>query len=267
MGRLAAIAALACATVCCARSPDSSGQPRKDTKPEAPRAVTPEQVEPVGIEMRNVRLHPAPGVVLDVARLRGRLVATKGSLPVFDDQQSFHLDVEGAALSLDASSVTALVNHVFAYRGLPPERPEGRIRGRPDRATRKAPKGNTDSVHRRGDRGARRRRRPASSGQSPCGGNPVDEGDGLLRHRARRPHPCARRPGNQDPRQRSVSRAVAHALRTRGPWTRLGRPRRRRPALARPWQRRPNLERPTRRRRVPKATSSGSAAAASASAG
>jgi hypothetical protein len=69
--------------------------------------------------MRNVRLHPAPGVVLDVARLRGRLVATKGSLPVFDDQQSFHIDVEGAALSLDAPSVTALVNHVFAYEGSP----------------------------------------------------------------------------------------------------------------------------------------------------
>jgi hypothetical protein len=79
----------------------------------------PKRPEPVGIDMRNVRLHPAPGVVLDVARLRGRLVATKGSLPVFDDQQSFHIDVEGAALSLDAASVTALVNHVFAYEGSP----------------------------------------------------------------------------------------------------------------------------------------------------
>ena len=119
MGRLAAIAALACATVCCARSPDSSGQPREDTKPETTRPVAPERVEPVGIEMRNVRLHPAPGVVLDVTTLRGRLVATKGSLPVFDDQESFHIDVDGAALSLDASSVTALVNHVFAYEGSP----------------------------------------------------------------------------------------------------------------------------------------------------
>jgi hypothetical protein len=85
----------------------------------AARPDQPERSEPVGIEMRNVRLHPAPGVVLDVARLKGRLVANKGSLPVFDDQQSFHIDVDGASLSLDAASVTALVNHVFAYDGSP----------------------------------------------------------------------------------------------------------------------------------------------------
>jgi hypothetical protein len=85
----------------------------------AARPDQPERPGPVGIEMRNVRLHPAPGVVLDVARLKGRLVANKGSLPVFDDQQSFHIDVDGASLSLDAASVTALVNHVFAYDGSP----------------------------------------------------------------------------------------------------------------------------------------------------
>jgi hypothetical protein len=132
-----AIAALACAALGCARSGtgSSSNQPRGSAQPEAQRTNTPERREPVAIEMRNVRLHPAAGVVLDVAKLRGRLVPTKGSLPVFDDQQSFYIDVDGAALSLDAASVTALVNHVFAYEGSPlsdleVEFPERRIEQR-----------------------------------------------------------------------------------------------------------------------------------------
>ena len=69
--------------------------------------------------MRNVRLHAAPDVVLDVASLDGHLVTTRGDLPVFDDQQSFYVDVDHAELSASAASLTGLVRHAFAYDGAP----------------------------------------------------------------------------------------------------------------------------------------------------
>jgi hypothetical protein len=69
--------------------------------------------------MRNVRLRAAPNIILHVASLRGRLVSDISGPPVFDDQRSFHIDVDGAEMTLDAASVTALVNDVFAYDGSP----------------------------------------------------------------------------------------------------------------------------------------------------
>lgn len=69
--------------------------------------------------MRNVRLHAAPDVVLDVARLDGHLVTTRGDLPIFDDQQSFYVEVDHADLSASAASLTGLVRQAFAYKGAP----------------------------------------------------------------------------------------------------------------------------------------------------
>jgi hypothetical protein len=72
----------------------------------------------VGFDMRNVRLHVSDQAILDVAWLHARLHSTKpGQIPVFDDQQSFFLDVEDAEIAIDAVSLTALVNQVFDYKG------------------------------------------------------------------------------------------------------------------------------------------------------
>ena len=75
----------------------------------------------VQIEMKNVRLHPAEGIVLDIAYLRGTMVSRKtGSPPVFDDQQSYVLHVRRARVALDLVSLQNLLNqHVFAYEGAP----------------------------------------------------------------------------------------------------------------------------------------------------
>jgi hypothetical protein len=75
----------------------------------------------VQIEMKNVRLHPADGIVLDVANLRGTMVSrTAGAPPVFDDQRSFVLHLHHAELSLDVTSLQNLLNQfVFAYDGAP----------------------------------------------------------------------------------------------------------------------------------------------------
>jgi hypothetical protein len=71
--------------------------------------------------MRNVRLHAADGVVLDIRRLRGHMVArAKGRPPVFDDQRSYVLHVAEADLSMDMAGVTRLLNdHVFADADAP----------------------------------------------------------------------------------------------------------------------------------------------------
>ncbi len=75
----------------------------------------------VQIEMKNVRLHAADGIVLDVANLRGTMVSrTAGAPPVFDDQRSFVLHLRHAELSLDVMSLQNLLNQfVFGYDGAP----------------------------------------------------------------------------------------------------------------------------------------------------
>ena len=71
----------------------------------------------VGIEMRNVLLHVAPDAVVEVKWLSGRLRGTSAHPPVFDDQNSFTIDVDDGEVAIDASSLTALVNRAFDYTG------------------------------------------------------------------------------------------------------------------------------------------------------
>jgi hypothetical protein len=64
-----------------------------------------------GIEMRNVALHVADGVVLHVRSLNGEFISRKrGVPPVFDDPQSYTLRLRTADLSMDAASLTNLLN-------------------------------------------------------------------------------------------------------------------------------------------------------------
>jgi hypothetical protein len=76
------------------------------------------RTQDVGIDMRNVHLHVAADAVLDVAWLHGRLRPAKaGQTPVFDDPTSFDMAIEDAELSIDAPSLTALVNRAFSFKG------------------------------------------------------------------------------------------------------------------------------------------------------
>ena len=73
---------------------------------------------PVGIEMRNVRLHVASDAILDVKWLKGFLRSTSAHhVPVFDDQNSYTMEVDDGEFSIDASSLTSLVNRAFDYKG------------------------------------------------------------------------------------------------------------------------------------------------------
>jgi hypothetical protein len=73
--------------------------------------------QPVGIEMRNVRLHVAADALLEVKFLSGALNSVSAHPPVFDDQHSFTMTVTDGEMALDAASLTALVNRAFDYKG------------------------------------------------------------------------------------------------------------------------------------------------------
>jgi hypothetical protein len=80
------------------------------SQPAAPAA-------PVGIEMRNVRLHVADDAILEVKWLSGRLRSLSSNPPVFDDQHSFVMEIDDGEMAMDASSLSALVNRAFEYKG------------------------------------------------------------------------------------------------------------------------------------------------------
>lgn len=73
---------------------------------------------PVGFDMRNVHLHVSDRAVLEVAWLHGRLrTQHRGQPIVFDDQQSYRIEIDDAEIAIDAASLTALVNRAFDYKG------------------------------------------------------------------------------------------------------------------------------------------------------
>src|SRR4029450_12946842 len=72
---------------------------------------------PVGIEMRNVRLHVSSDAILDVKWLKGWLRSTAGHIPIFGDQNSYTMEIDDGEMAVDASTLTSLVNHAFDYKG------------------------------------------------------------------------------------------------------------------------------------------------------
>jgi hypothetical protein len=77
--------------------------------------------EPVAARMHNVIFHVADGVELNVADLSGRIQPrSPAKLPVFDDLNSYVLEIDSARMSMTPVSLTNLLNnHVFADPGAP----------------------------------------------------------------------------------------------------------------------------------------------------
>jgi hypothetical protein len=71
--------------------------------------------------MRNVELHVTDPIVLDIRRLRGRMISNrKGTPPVFDDKGSYTLEIRSAEIAMTEASLSSLFNtYVFAYPGAP----------------------------------------------------------------------------------------------------------------------------------------------------
>jgi hypothetical protein len=77
----------------------------------------------VQIEMRNVHLHIADGVILDVSRLRGEMISRSNGPPIFDDGESYVLAVDEGRMTLDMASLTRLLNdRVLAAANAPLKR-------------------------------------------------------------------------------------------------------------------------------------------------
>jgi hypothetical protein len=73
-----------------------------------------------GVEMRNVALHMADGVVLGVQRLDGEFVSqVRGAPPVFDDPKSYVLRLKSAELTMDAASLSTLVARALGAQPSP----------------------------------------------------------------------------------------------------------------------------------------------------
>jgi hypothetical protein len=73
--------------------------------------------EPVrcGIDMRNVLLTVAEGIVLRVETLDGELISrTPGTPPIFDNPESYVLRMKSARTAIDAPSLNALMARVFS---------------------------------------------------------------------------------------------------------------------------------------------------------
>jgi hypothetical protein len=73
-----------------------------------------------GIEMRNVSLHVADGVVLEVRALDGEFIShSRSEPPIFDDPGSYTLRMRTGDLSMDAASLTTLLRLASAAHPSP----------------------------------------------------------------------------------------------------------------------------------------------------
>jgi hypothetical protein len=73
-----------------------------------------------GIEMRNVALHLADGVILDVRTLDGEFVSrSRTEPPIFDDPGSYTLRMRAANVSMNGASLTNMIRQGLASRPSP----------------------------------------------------------------------------------------------------------------------------------------------------
>lgn len=76
--------------------------------------------EAVHVQMRNVMYHYQENVAVHIRRLAGELVPTKGTLPVFDDKQSFMLRIAAAEMAITPAAMANVLNeYVFAGKEAP----------------------------------------------------------------------------------------------------------------------------------------------------
>ncbi|HEX9669771.1 MAG TPA: hypothetical protein VGC93_09835 [Thermoanaerobaculia bacterium] len=101
-------AALLCAT-CSGDRPAVAPAPAAGSAAKA--AQEPSSGGPTSIRMRRVLLRVTPTATLRIDSLSGRLQPTRrGEVPYFDDPTSFRIELDAAAISVDAASLSALLN-------------------------------------------------------------------------------------------------------------------------------------------------------------
>ena len=79
-----------------------------------------DQSHTVDVQMRNVMYHFTDNISVHIRSLNGRLVPIKGELPVFDDKESFNIQIASAAIAITPESLANVLNsYVFVRRDAP----------------------------------------------------------------------------------------------------------------------------------------------------
>ena len=84
------------------------------------RGIPSDQSHTVEVQMRNVMYHFTDNIAVHIRSLSGRLVPIKGELPIFDDNESFNIQIAAAAIAITPESLANVLNsYVFASRDAP----------------------------------------------------------------------------------------------------------------------------------------------------
>jgi len=78
-------------------------------------------VDVVQVGMRNVMYHYNDRISAHIVRVQGKLVPIKpGGVPVFDDKESFTLDLSYAEIAISTDALSGALNdHVFSVAAAP----------------------------------------------------------------------------------------------------------------------------------------------------
>jgi hypothetical protein len=129
---VAALVVTAAGTTSCDRAPSRPSPPTASAAAESaslPNVIPAADRRPAGIppgsgqtqmEMRNVDFYVDPAIPLHVRRLRGVMRSKNGGPVIFDDKQSFIIQITAAEVGLSSASLAVLLNkYVFGYPGAP----------------------------------------------------------------------------------------------------------------------------------------------------
>ena len=96
--------------------------PRQSTDAGRGSAPGPNNAGPAAVKMRirNVDFHFSDRIVVHISTLDGKLAPNGSAMPVFDDKQSFALDVDSAEITVTTAALANDLNdYVFAAPGAP----------------------------------------------------------------------------------------------------------------------------------------------------
>jgi hypothetical protein len=94
--------------------------PAQTEKPASASATGGDRGTAVRTAMRNVDYHLTDRIIVNITLLNGRLTPKPGEIPVFDDKNSFRLDVDSAKIMLTTTALTNDLNdYVFAKPDAP----------------------------------------------------------------------------------------------------------------------------------------------------
>ncbi|HKT24116.1 MAG TPA: hypothetical protein VJR04_05905 [Terriglobales bacterium] len=78
--------------------------------------VAADQSHTVDVQMHNVMYHFTDSIAVHIRSLNGRLVPVKGDLPIFDNKDSFKIQIDSAAIAITPDSLANVLNS-YIFRG------------------------------------------------------------------------------------------------------------------------------------------------------